>query len=152
MEFQRLDQYSSKPLYLQIVEVIEQKIKNGEFPVDKKIPSQEYLRKVFNVSRDTIQEAFSSLVREGYVARRPRIGTVVISSTPDKGVALKRKNEICLVVSPFKSSGHGIFLDNLMNGVEEQVSKKGAFLFYNTIKEDKFSLMGKEKDIAGLWF
>ena len=94
MEFGKLSFENPKPLYLQITDIIEQKITNHELSVGQKLPPQDDLRKVFNVSIDTMKEAISRLTKEGYLACRPRYGTFVVSSEPKKALDFKVNNGI----------------------------------------------------------
>jgi DNA-binding LacI/PurR family transcriptional regulator len=156
MQFESVDFNNSKSLGIQVTEIIEQKIRNREITVGEKLPTQNELCRVFDVSIDTVLEALSNLVREGYICRRRKLGTFVINSNPGINI-LERKNGICLVVCPFKKDNLGIkktnprmYMEEIIRGVEERVSEKGAFLVYTTLKEGKLSLAGEEKDIAGL--
>lgn len=51
----------------QIIEEIKNRIKSGEFPVNAKLPSENELAKMFNVSRVPIREALSALSSHGIV-------------------------------------------------------------------------------------
>ncbi|PMC37849.1 FadR family transcriptional regulator [Bacillus sp. UMB0899] len=51
----------------QIIEEIKTRIKSGEFPVDSKLPSENELAKMFNVSRVPIREALSALSSHGII-------------------------------------------------------------------------------------
>jgi LacI family transcriptional regulator len=158
MEFKKVDFSSPKSLYLQVTETIEKKILNGELEVGERLPPQRDLRKIFNVSINTMGEAISSLVREGYLATRSTHGTFVISAEPKKNLTLERRNEISLVVCPFESvkginykkRDARLFLDEFFRGVEGEARKRNAYIMYSTIKDDKLTIAGKEKDIAGL--
>jgi LacI family transcriptional regulator len=153
LKFQNLDYQSSKSLYLQVSEIIEEKITSKEISVGEKLPPQENLKKMFHVSIDTVKEALSRLTEEGYISRRPRYGTYVISAVPKKGLNLKSRNGICIFACPFAANNihiqkrsSSIFLDNLITGMEEKIKAKGAYLMYST----ELSLGGRKKDIAGL--
>jgi GntR family transcriptional regulator, transcriptional repressor for pyruvate dehydrogenase complex len=51
----------------QIIDEIKNKIRTGEFPVDSKLPSENELAKMFNVSRVPIREALSALASHGII-------------------------------------------------------------------------------------
>ncbi|BAQ09346.1 transcriptional regulators [Bacillus sp. OxB-1] len=51
----------------QIIEQITNKISSGEFPIDSKLPSENELAKMFNVSRVPIREALSALSSHGII-------------------------------------------------------------------------------------
>ena len=72
----------SKPLYLQIKDILKQKIINNEYAVGSTIPSENELEEIFGVSRMTIRQAVNELVNEGLLRKeRGRgKGTVVLSS------------------------------------------------------------------------
>ena len=73
---------SAKPLYLQIKDIVKQKIINNEYMVGTTIPSENELEEMFGVSRMTIRQAISELVNEGLLRKeRGRgKGTVVLSN------------------------------------------------------------------------
>jgi LacI family transcriptional regulator len=158
MEFGNLNFESPKILTLQLMEVIEEKIRNKELPVGKKLPPQDELRKIFKVSIKTVNEALSKLAEKGYLSCRPRYGTIVINSEPKKGIDLKRKNEIAVVISPTREGSS--FSDPfshpryryIMEGIEKETKEKGMYIIYSTIKnvDDVSFLKEKRKDIAGI--
>ena len=71
----------SKPLYLQIKDILKQKIINNEYAVGS-TPSENELEEIFKVSRMTIRQAVNELVNEGLLRKeRGRgKGTVVLSN------------------------------------------------------------------------
>src|SRR3989339_844097 len=98
MQFPKPNFSSSKPLSEQVSAIIEQKILGREIPVGKKIPPQEELRKAFGVGLVTVKTALADLTRQGYISRRPKHGTIVISAKPGREAAAAEKNTVCLVV------------------------------------------------------
>ena len=72
----------SKPLYLQIKDILKHKIINNEYAVGSTIPSENELEDIFKVSRMTIRQAVNELVNEGLLRKeRGRgKGTVVLSN------------------------------------------------------------------------
>ncbi|NNG66858.1 GntR family transcriptional regulator [Caldanaerobacter subterraneus] len=65
------------PLYHQIKEDIIEKIKNGTYKVNEKIPSENELVKLYSVSSITVKKALLDLVNEGYLYRIQGKGTFV---------------------------------------------------------------------------
>lgn len=51
----------------QIIDEIKKRIKSGEFPINSKLPSENELAKMFNVSRVPIREALSALASHGII-------------------------------------------------------------------------------------
>ena len=64
-------------LYQEIREDIKQKIINGQYPIDAKLPSEPQLQVKYGVSRVTVRNAVDRLVQEGYVTRIQGKGTFV---------------------------------------------------------------------------
>lgn len=69
-------------LYAQIYDTLRERIVEGEWEVGDRLPSQEELTGEFSVSAITVKRALDMLRDEGFVTRRPRIGTVVVSRAP----------------------------------------------------------------------
>jgi GntR family transcriptional regulator, transcriptional repressor for pyruvate dehydrogenase complex len=68
----------------QIMEEIKKKIQNGEFPIDSKLPSENDLAKMFNVSRVPIREALSALASHGIIETVHGGGNYVRSTSIEK--------------------------------------------------------------------
>ena len=66
------------PLYLQIGEILKERIENRTYANGSIIPSEKELEKEFDVSRITIRQAIAELERLGYVKRERGRGTSVI--------------------------------------------------------------------------
>lgn len=70
-----LDADNPIPLHVQLKSILETRILQGQFK--DRIPSEKDLMEMFSVSRSTVREAVSTLVREGIVERRHGKGTFV---------------------------------------------------------------------------
>jgi len=70
------------PRYLEVAHALIGSIVSGEYPVGSTLPTEAGLCEQFGVSRFTIREALRRLAAEGLVSRRPRVGTVVVSTHP----------------------------------------------------------------------
>jgi len=70
-----LDKDSPVPLYFQLVEIIRNKIKNNEWPVDSIIPSELKLCDTYQISRGTVRQTINDLIKEGYLYRKHGLGT-----------------------------------------------------------------------------
>ncbi|MDO7785701.1 GntR family transcriptional regulator [Desulforamulus aquiferis] len=70
-----LDFQSPLPLHVQLKEVLRKDIEKGSYT--EKIPSERELMDMFSVSRSTVREAVSSLVREGVLEKIHGKGTFV---------------------------------------------------------------------------
>lgn len=68
---------STKPKYLGICQDIRQKIQNGSYAINEKLPDGQTLAGQYDVSLLTLKRALDLLVAEGYIIRRRGDGTVV---------------------------------------------------------------------------
>ncbi|MFF2875849.1 GntR family transcriptional regulator [Gottfriedia sp. NPDC057991] len=68
------------PLYLQIKEMIKDRILHGVYPIHTNIPSEPQLEEEFSVSKITIRNAIKELVQEGYLEKKSGKGTKVIAN------------------------------------------------------------------------
>lgn len=64
----------------QVIDSLERMIRDGEYKIGDKIPTETELMKVFDVSRNTLREAIHSLASAGILDVRQGDGTYVISN------------------------------------------------------------------------
>lgn len=72
-----MDSKKGETLYLQIKNILIQRIQSGEWKPNTLIPTEKELTKEFNVSRTTIRQAVSILVQIGLLEKRQGYGTIV---------------------------------------------------------------------------
>ena len=105
----------SKPLYLQIKDILKHKIINNEYAVGSTIPSENELEDMFGVSRMTIRQAVNELVNEGLLRKeRGRgKGTVVLSNAiADKLSTVKKNKQINIsLVTPDETVAAALNID-----------------------------------------
>ena len=65
------------PKYLEIQNLLLQRIKNGDYQEGQLIPKEVNLAEQLNVSRPTVRHAIRNLVQVGYLERRKKRGTIV---------------------------------------------------------------------------
>lgn len=65
------------PIYIQIRDVLVEKIMEGEFKSDDQLPSERELSEMYNISRMTSRNALTQLVDSGYAYRLKGKGTFV---------------------------------------------------------------------------
>lgn len=72
-----LDKAVPIPLYYQLKTIITTEIDNGNYAPDEAIPTEEELISLFQISRTTVRQAISELVRDGKLYRIKSKGTFV---------------------------------------------------------------------------
>lgn len=83
------------PLYLQIKDIMKDRILHGVYAIETNIPSEPELEKEFDVSKITVRNAIKELVQEGYLEKRSGKGTKVIRNTSTARISKgKRFTEI----------------------------------------------------------
>lgn len=72
-----LDTQNPVPLHIQLKDILEQQVLDGEYKNQEKIPSERELMDMYSVSRSTVREAVSLLVQEGILEKKHGKGTFV---------------------------------------------------------------------------
>jgi len=73
------------PIYLQLVEILTERIERGEWPPNRPIPSELQLVQEFGVARGTARRAVAVLRERGLVFTVPQRGTYVAPSSTATG-------------------------------------------------------------------
>ncbi len=76
-----IDRESAVPLYFQVEKLIKNYIESGDWKSGEKIPSEQELCKMFDVSRNTVRKAISDLIEEGILYIEHGKGTFVPHKT-----------------------------------------------------------------------
>lgn len=72
---------NKRPLYVQIKNILKDRILHGQYPLETNIPPEPRLEEEFGVSKITIRGAIKELVQEGYLETSSGRGTKVIRNT-----------------------------------------------------------------------
>lgn len=72
-----LDKKLQEPIYEQLYDYIKEKILNGNYPYNTKLPSKRQLSSYLQCSQNTIQNAYHQLIAEGYIISKPKSGFYV---------------------------------------------------------------------------
>ncbi|HVT60858.1 MAG TPA: GntR family transcriptional regulator [Thermoanaerobaculia bacterium] len=80
-----------RPMYLQIMEQIKQRVAVGDWPRGEEIPSIRQLAVALNVSVITIKRAYLELEREGVIVTQQGKGSTV-AQDPELGARLYRQD------------------------------------------------------------
>lgn len=105
------------PKYLELVEWIEEQIKNGELQPGQKMYSENDLKEMFQISRQTVRHAIGVLESEGIIRRIRGSGTY-IRDAKTGGV---RSNRIALITT---YTDNYIF-PRMIQGIESALSEGG---------------------------
>lgn len=73
----QLDKNVPIPLYFQLKELIVAAIKDGSYKKDSPIPTEKEFSEIFDISRTTVRQAITELVKEGWLYRVKSKGTFV---------------------------------------------------------------------------
>jgi len=71
-----------KPRHRVLADALRKAIREGDYPVGGRLPTEEQLGALFGVSRQTLREALRALTHDGLITRRPRSGSVVVAKEP----------------------------------------------------------------------
>jgi len=75
-----IEQNSKKPLHIQLFEQLKEDILNN-YEINEKLPSIRKIATMYNLSKNTVEAAYSQLVVEGYIDSIPKSGYVVIQNS-----------------------------------------------------------------------
>lgn len=75
-----INKYSNVPLYSQLKDLIIEKIENGEYLEENKIPSEQELCEQYDISRPTVRQAITELTNSGCLYKEKGKGTFVAKS------------------------------------------------------------------------
>ncbi|HIC96210.1 TPA: extracellular solute-binding protein [Candidatus Bipolaricaulota bacterium] len=85
----KLDKRLAVPLYRQLKEILEERIRRGEFRPGERLPTERELCQQFGVSRITVRQALGELANEGLLYRHQGSGTFVNHRLPLKVKPIK---------------------------------------------------------------
>jgi DNA-binding LacI/PurR family transcriptional regulator len=113
----------TEALYAQVHEALRARIVGGALTVGDRLPTQGELVEEFSVSAITIKRALDMLRDEGLVMRRPRIGTVVVSTSPaapDQRASTARLPLVGYIVPGFDDAFGSHLLGGLLDASSER--------------------------------
>ena len=120
-----IDKNSPIPQYFQLQTWLIEQIEQGIFKVDDKIPTEKEISRLTGLARTTIRQAIQNLVNMGYLVRRRRFGTFVLSRVNNIN-----KHPIIGVLVPDIRSGYS---PELARGAGDEAAKnRHSILLCNT--------------------
>ncbi|MEQ1142359.1 histidine utilization repressor [Acinetobacter soli] len=131
-----LAQDSPIPLYLRVKHMISQRIYDGTWPVNKKIPSESELVNLLGCSRMTVNRALRELTTEGLLVRIQGVGSFVAEG--QGRTALFQVNNIAeeILARNHKHHAQVLVLEKIQANAEQSVLmqiREGQTLFHSII-------------------
>jgi GntR family transcriptional regulator len=83
-----INREDSQKLYVQLFEILKERIEAGDWPIGSQIPTEEELCKTYNISKATVRLAIADLVRHGYLRRQQGKGTFVCKRVIPEGLSM----------------------------------------------------------------
>ncbi|TCP29962.1 GntR family transcriptional regulator [Scopulibacillus darangshiensis] len=105
------------PLYLQIKNILKDRILHGAYTIGTNIPPEPQLEEEFGVSKVTVRNAIKELVQEGYLEKRSGKGTKVIRNTSASKLSKGKRFTEVLVEEGHKIQKQLIKLEVIYNQV-----------------------------------
>ncbi|HET8597443.1 MAG TPA: FadR/GntR family transcriptional regulator [Castellaniella sp.] len=87
----------SRSLTQNVVTALSERIRNGEFHVGEKLPTESELMESFGVSRTVIREAISRLQAAGLVETRHGIGTFLLEPQNEQQLRIRTENILTML-------------------------------------------------------
>jgi len=83
-----INRENPQKLYIQLYEILKEKIEGGEWSVGSQIPTEDELCRSYVVSKATVRLAISDLARQGYLKRQQGKGTFVCKRVIHEGLTM----------------------------------------------------------------
>ncbi|MEW6602906.1 MAG: GntR family transcriptional regulator, partial [Nitrospirota bacterium] len=83
-----INRQKTEKLYVQLYEILKNKIEGGSWSVGSQIPVEEDLCRTYEVSKATVRLAILELVRQGYLMRQQGRGTFVCKRIIPEGLSM----------------------------------------------------------------
>ncbi|MDD4152300.1 MAG: GntR family transcriptional regulator, partial [bacterium] len=137
------DQYT--PLYIQLKLLIKDKIQKGEYLKDQPIPSCKDFAKTYSVSKLTVRQAFSDLIKEGILYGVVGKGTFV---------ADRQKTQQPMTIGVLVIDTPNLFYSTIVSGVESVLYDAGVNMILgntnnNPEKESDYLVKLVEQGVSG---
>lgn len=144
-----IDRNSPVPQYFQLQRWLVEQIEQGVFKPGDKIPTEAELVQMVGLARATIRQAIQNLVNMGYLVRKRKLGTFVMSRVVDN----ESRKIIGLIVPDIRIG----YAPELARGAEDEAANnKQSLILCNTddlfIKAEYHAERLIENSVAGVIF
>ncbi|MBN1202483.1 MAG: GntR family transcriptional regulator [Anaerolineae bacterium] len=127
-----LQRDSGVPLYVQVSEILVQRILNGEWQPGMSLPAEPELCEEFGVARGTLRQALSKLENMGYVRRERGRGTFVANQDERSRSQGLSGNQIAFIVPYVRDS----FIPEILLGVERAAGEQNLSVTFKHVEND----------------
>jgi GntR family transcriptional regulator len=134
----KLERDSLQKLYVQMYSIIKEKIEKQEWPNGSQIPTEDELCRSYDVSKATVRNAVSELVRSGYLRKQQGKGTFVMYAKQDLGVTMKTK-----LTEDMFGEGVKAKKELLARGLKEPSEEMKSILRVNGSEQDIYYIFCK---------
>ena len=111
MNYIRIDKFSKTPLYIQLKDSIKNAIISGVLKDKCKLPTEEFISEVFNISRPVVRQAYQALIEEGLITRHQGKGTFVNKEVHFSNIFFKKNFNEEIIQKGFKPSTNILSLE-----------------------------------------
>jgi GntR family transcriptional regulator len=118
--------------------ILKEKLESREWPNGSQIPTEDELCKTYDVSKATVRNAVSELVRSGYLRKRQGKGTFVTYVKQDLGITMKTK-----LTEDMFGEGVKAKKELLEKGLKEPSHEMQSILRVNGNEPDLFYILCK---------
>ena len=150
----QIDRGSKTPLYIQIYNDLNDRIKSGDYAPGSMLDSENKLCTIYGVERATVRRALGMMVEEGTITRIPGLGTSVTDPTQSNGCD-ERRNLLFLLPKGFDNSDRirEPFNAKVMSMVEHECTERGYTLLYKSFSQtDTVDDLIKTCDPCGVFY
>jgi GntR family transcriptional regulator len=130
MQF-RINNTSTRPVYLQIIDQVKRDIALGRLIKDEKLPTVRELARQLAINPNTIAKAYKQLEQEGIINTKPGAGAFIADIDSNLSRAVKRK----LVAEQLEMA--------IVEAFHMQIDRDSLVNWFETALE-KFNLTGKK--------
>lgn len=130
-DMNNLDRSSAIPLYVQLSQIIKQRILAGDWQeAGGQLPTEPELSAEFEIARGTVRQALSQLESEGIVRRERGRGTFIALRSPT--IAARSAEHIGFVVPYVRDS----FITTILHGVERMAADHNISVTFKHVENN----------------
>ena len=128
-------QIKMNPKYEDLLNIIKDKIQNGTYPLDSRLPTEMELSAYYHLSRQTVRKALSLLVKAGLISKKQGSGSVVVST----GV---KQDQRCIAIIASHTSDYiyPVVLQDIQTVLLQNNFSFEVFTTYNKISLERDAL------------